>query len=86
MAVIMIKSICVKTTGQLKAEITGIEPGVTDQIVGRVSAAHGVSQVHWDLSGICRDQSSNFNIDCATEEIQRLLRLAKALSDLVEGK
>lgn len=79
MATLVIEPVVLKTSGNFTATITGINPANSDCLSGTVDAPTGKLRVRWSLSGICRDNPSEFNFDTRTDEFQDLAETARAM-------
>ena len=83
MATLLIQPVQTMTCGGYGAEIIGISPGITDQLVGHITAIDGKFDVTWNENGICRGNSTEFNLNCQAEELADLIDNAKKISKLL---
>ncbi len=82
MATILIRPIACVTVKGYAAEITGISPGLTDQLVGTVTTNVGTLNVCWDIHGKCRNQTPDLDLDMKNHQVAEVVDLAEGLSKL----
>ena len=81
MATILIEAFQIKTAGGFPADVIGIDiTSDTDQIVGEIQHPKaGTIRVRWDLNGIARDNSHEFNLDTADISIRDVIETVERL-------
>ena len=79
MPIFKIEPLQTTTQGGYTATITGINTGSTDFIAGTVQGEAMTVSVSWDGSGICRDNSSDFNLNTQTNEFIEVLEACKSI-------
>jgi hypothetical protein len=73
-----IQPVSITTKGGYKATIREIDETDTDCFVGTLQGGmYDLISARWNLSGICRGQTDNCNIDMNQPELEELLRLKK---------
>ena len=65
------------TQGGHTATIMGINTGSSDFIVGNIQGGPSIIQVSWDISGICRDNTSECNLNTHSNEFIEVVNAAK---------
>ena len=83
---IPIKKITTKTVGGLVATIDALSPTSSDCLTGTLNTANGIKQVAWDKNGLCRDNTSDCNLDMSVNEHIHAATVAGELNEQVNAQ
>ena len=81
---ISISPVTITTKGPFSATITNIEPGPSDNFVGRVSGLNNF-QGSWDRNGTCRGSVHDYNIDPESLAFKELVEFFDSINDILNG-